>query len=258
MDVFLTNGFEIVQSHDEQNAQIKIMNNDQQVFLYKLRDRTRDGKSWKKTELCEWNYNHQNDVHKGIPVEQSRYWGHPEHPLTDIYDVEIAQFIKDPFDLIPYDNPSQTAMESWICKWKEVINNSPNIPYPGQQSLQNVAGLAQHIDKASTKVLKEKKYTHLTSVPSWVHIAQINRHYGFSFSFNQDRQHFDDFEKRLPEDKKLASWVGVLQFWNELADSNGIIPEDYVDKYAIIRDESRIVMTYPLSPERNLWQEKQL
>lgn len=258
-DIYLSNGFEMVFDEDEQNVQIDIRGDDRSWFFFKLRDRSTDGCDWKQTRLSNWHHQREEDAFmKGRAVEQSRYWGDPEYPLTEKFDKEIAEYIINPFAELPYGDPWTKNMLTWLTKWQEVVSYHPDIPYPGQFSRKTVKGLARHINDQTLAVLKEKGYDYNTSIPTWLHVAQINRHFGFDFTYPEDKKQIEALERQLPDDPKLASWITVLQFWNELAEKIGMLPEEFITPEAVIRDDRLRIVTYPLTPQRNLWMEKKV
>ncbi len=228
-------------------------------LYFKLRDRSSDGPSWNETPLTTWPYKHQDDCFNlGKAVEQSRYWGHPKKPLTDVFEPELATFIINPFDALPYNNPTRDNLETWLEEWLSVYHN-PQSPFPGQFSLAKIPGLANYMLEATKVLLQQKGYDYLTSVPTWLHVALLNKSYGFKFMYPQDEKRVYQLLKKLPhrtvKERKEASWITMLQFWAQLAENVGLNPESIIDDPSfILRDEDGKILTYPLTPNRNLWQ----
>jgi len=54
-----------------------------------------------------------------------------------------------------------------------------------------------------------------------------------------------------------SSWLVMLQFWAQRVEELGEIPESLLkpnERNFVFRDKNGNIITYPLSPERNLWQ----
>lgn len=90
----------------------------------------------------------------------------------------------------------------------------------------------------------------------WQSLSNSER--GFIYLDINDEKQIQKILSRLPQQtlhqRKIASWIVVLQFWAELAEKNGISPESLAEKELILRDDDGRILTYPLTPEKNLWQ----
>ena len=75
----------------------------------------------------------------------------------------------------------------------------------------------------------------------------------------RDEERIEKIRQRLPVgndevSRRKASWIVMLQFWAELAELSGFSPEGFrIDSKFILRDDNQKILTFPLSPERNLW-----
>lgn len=251
--------FEYRLEEDITAVSLSIVDKDgQRWFYYKLRDRSFDGPQWFPTPLTSWLYNNPSDqFNLGSAVERSRYWGDPNTPLSLCFSYNVATFIINPFEQLPFDNPSEDRLKDWIERWQYVFFH-PDAPFPGQFSLNSLNGLSSKIFENTVSLLQANGYQYLTSVPTWLHVALSNLDQGFKFYNPDDERRINAILDQLPhqtlEERKKTSWITLLQFWAELAEKNGINPTDFIDSQFILRDKQGKILTYPLSPRYNLWQ----
>ena len=243
---------------DEVSAQIKIAKGDLTWFRYKLRNRCFDGPGWRTTPLTDWTYGGPDDKFLlGSAVEESVYCLDPRHALTDRFTEKQAKFISNPFEELPFENPGSESLRNWAEKWKE-ITAYEEPPFPGYFCLKNIPGVRRRIHNSVVNFLRGKGYGYLTAVPTWWHTANICGHLGFQFQYEQDRIIIEKLNSVLPFNtevqRRKSSWIVMLQFWAELAEIAGLTPENLVNKNLILRDTAGRLITFPLSPERNLWQ----
>ena len=243
---------------DDQAIQLTICDERRRWFEFKLRDRSHDGENWKPTPLCTWPNNHPDDAFSKVPaVEQSKYWQDPNYPLTLLYPEKTAKFIENPFDSLPFENPTLPILLEWQRTWDEVTQTTPCL-YPGSFSLKKIPRFSNQIMENTLNLLQKTGYSYLTSVPTWFHVAQHNTsHFGFEYMYPDDQKKVEQIANLLPQNNSVeraqASWIVMLQFWNELMEQNNHQPEDYIDSRYILRDNDGQLITYPLRPERNLW-----
>lgn len=195
----------------------------------------------------------------------------------------LAQFIDNPFSYIPFDHPTPEAMNQWWTLWWHVVQRGlreKKIPYPGQTSQSGFEGFFTHVLETSKQLLKPLGYTHLSGVPTWYYVWNLNIKNGFvPDDTNQHAEATAFFERlhrvKLPSGKRLDeldyksglySWIAVAPFMMQLAPE--YIPElhidhkfvngDFKDLYQGMMDQfydkdQRAFYTYPLAPGRNLW-----
>lgn len=249
-------GSAVIFDKDEASAQLRIMRGDLTWFRYKLRDRRFDGPGWSSTPLTDWQYDKPVDIFSlGSAVEESVYCLDPRYPLTDEFTEDQAEFIQNPFEALPFQGPTRDLLNGWLEQWHEVTAlKTPS--FPGYFCLKNIPGVRRHIHTAVASFIREKGYKWLTAVPTWWHTASICEHLGFWFLYRKDRERMNELGRKLPTGtRSFSSWVVMLQFWAELAESAGFAPEDFnVNSEWILRDTAGNIITFPLSPERNLWQ----
>jgi len=233
-------------------------------FFYKLRDRRNDGPSFTRSFLTDWDYSDELDVppSDGLTVERSRYQGDPLYPLTNKFSPEIASFIRNPFDAL-----SSIDINDWLEKWRLVFYGG-NIVFPGQFSLRPFPSeISNKLFELTAILLKGNGYKYLTSVPTFWHGALSNLRQGFRFYREEDERRFQMLFEKLRDlgfsnqqdliERMKSSWLVMFQFWAEQVESMGERPESSLEageKEFIFRDKNGSIITYPLSPERNLWQ----
>jgi len=231
-------------------------------FLYRLRDRRNDGPSFTRSLLTDWDYSKEVDIPPpdGLAVERSRYQGDPSFPLTDKFSPEMASFIRNPFDALFIDD-----LNNWLKNWRLIFYGNI-IVFPGQFSLSPFPSyISYKLFVLTVNLLREKGYRYLTSVPSWWHVALSNLRQGFRFYYEEDKEIFNRLQESLrglglsnQEDlmtRMKSSWLVMLQFWAQKAEKMGEKPELLLEeRNFIFRDRNGKIITYPLSPERNLWQ----
>ncbi|MEK9132632.1 MAG: hypothetical protein AAB606_02930 [Patescibacteria group bacterium] len=259
-EVFDETKSQLLLETDEVSAQIKLIHKGRPWLRYKLRDRRFDGPGWKPSPLTDWTYGGADDKFTlgGRAVEESVYCLDPRYPLTDRFPPFEAAFITNPFEHLPFDDPQHSHLAKWVDNWLSVRMKEKLVAFPGFFLLTHIPGVRKFIHNQVIALLKQKGYDYLTAVPTWWHTARICEHLGFIFQNERDRAIMDKLNARLPSgtprDRCNSSWVVMLQFWAELAEKNGIRPESFLpDKDLIIRDESGRIITFPLSPEKNLW-----
>ena len=248
------NGLQMICDEDEQSAQIEFINQ-RRWFLYRLRDRSFDGIGWRKTKLVEWDYNKPTDVKDEKGIEWSTYFGNPQSPLTDVFTEEEANFIENPLEALPFVNPNEENLLNWLRLYDAVVSKS-EIP-PGGFFIRGVQDIFKRILKNTEYILADR-YERLWSVPPWYHIAKLHEFCGFEYFNEEDEMIVRKIETMVPPYIITASWIVVLQFWNKLVEEQGGIPEDYVGNHLVLRDEDGSIITYPLTPERNLWMVKEI
>lgn len=257
-NIALFTGSSVILESDEVSVQIKVVKGDLIWFRYKLRDRRFDGPGWKTTPLTDWTYGGADDEFKsGRAMEESVYCLDPRFPLTDRFAEKQAQFIRNPFDELPYSDPTKENLDNWLKRWKELMA-SAEVPFPGYFCLKNIPGARKNIHAGATELLRRKGYDYLTAVPTWWHTADICKFLGFDFQYGCDKETINRLNGKLSlfwkSDKKRLSWIVMLQFWAELAEKAGFIPENFeINRDFILRDNHGKLTTFPLSPQRNLW-----
>jgi len=235
-------------------------------FLYRLRDRRNDGPSFTRSRLTDWNYSGEFDVppSDGLAVERSRYQGDPSFPLTNRFSQEVVEFIKNPFEALI---ETKYALNDWLNTWGLVFYGNDTI-FPGQfSSVPFPSNISKTLFNLTVKLLREGGYRYLTSIPTWWHVALSNLRQGFKFYYEEDKKIFEKLQENLrslgfsnQEDlgiRMKSSWLVMLQFWAQRVEELGEIPESLLkpnERDFIFRDKNGNIITYPLSPERNLWQ----
>lgn len=263
-DIFEETESEILLEGDAVSCQVKLLHQGKPWLRYKLRDRRFDGPGWKQTPLTDWTYGGVDDKFVlGRAVEESVYCLDPRYPLTDIFSPTEAQFIANPFEELPYGNASGEALLRWLIFWQNIIEKDDK-PCPGYFALKNIPKARALIHQNVVSLLEERtSYDYLTAVPTWWHTARICEHLGFKFQYPQDAAATDKLNSRLPcgnsRERSHSSWIVMLQFWAELAESAGysigyFSADGWFDESHILRDEAGKIITFPLSPKRNLWQ----
>jgi hypothetical protein len=242
---------------DDQAVQVKIGN----WFSYKLRDRSQDGPGWQAGRLTEWPYDKEVDKVVVPSVEESTYWLDPRGCLSRKYSPEEQSFITNPFEALPDEQSSRSELINWNVQWERLIQDS-EVPFPGYFSDRTIPGLRRQILERSIGVLGELGYAQLTAVPTWFHVAEMYKHLGFKYTFDEDEERVGQLRERLPHrtirDRVVSSWTVMRQFWAEVAEKQGIEPEILIRSGKILRDQKGELLTYPLTPERNLWMYKEV
>ena len=251
-------GSSIVLEEDESSVQIKIVLQNRVWFRFKLRDRRYDGPGWQPTSLTDWTYGGPDDKFgMGSSAEESIYCLDPRFPLSEKFTESQARFIINPFEELPYEKPTKENLRDWLRRWKEVFA-SENLSFPGCFSLRNISGMRKYIHAKVTALLRNKGYEYLTTVPTWWHVAGICGYLGFKYQYENDRLAIDRLNKRLlsetPAQRVKSSWIVMLQFWIELVEKSGFTAEDFcLNQSLVFRDDDGKLITFPLSPQRNLW-----
>lgn len=225
-------------------------------FYYKLRDRHADGPGWQTDRLTDWSYDKQVDVVEVPAVEESTYWLDPRGCLSQRYETADRNFIVNPFEVLPEGTNIQEYIE-WNQRYERLIHD-PLIPFPGYFSDMTIPGLRRLILDRSLRILGDLGYAQLTAVPTWFHIAKMYEHLGFQYSFEEDKNRIEIITEALAQsgvkNRVEMSWVVMRQFWAQgLEQQLGIEPEEVIKKGKVLRDNQGRLLTYPLTPERNLW-----
>jgi len=251
--------FDIVTAGDEQTAQVTIGDHrSDQWVLYKLRDRSTDGPGWQESHLSRWPNRHPDDVFTyGKAVEESKYFADPHHPLDERFTDEEARFIENPFEAIPFDNPTMENVKSWYDMMNQILRD-PDAPYPGYHCAKSLGGLSKPVLERTIKHVKDFGYDYVTAVPTWFHVAQqYTGSLGFDYVHLQDKERVTEISDRLPQtttrQKVVASWVVVSQFVHEVVEQQGGKAEEIVDPRIVLRRPDNGILAFPLTPERNLW-----
>lgn len=250
---------EVVLENDEVSSQVKISHCGRTWLRYKLRDRRFDGPGWSPSSLTDWSYGRADDEFSlGPAVEESIYCLDPRYPLSDRFEERLAQFIANPFEALPFSDPTRTNLDGWLGKWLRIFSEeSP--PFPGYFALRKITGARVAIHRNAVVFLYKKGYAYLTAVPTWWHTAKICNYLGFEYQYEKDRNQIEKLDRALLatdiSERRKLSWIVMLQFWAELVESVGLMPENFsgVERF-ILRDASRKLILFPLSPQRNLWQ----
>lgn len=292
---------------------------DLKVLRLNLRDRSHDGtpESTPPNFLDLKNVPHRSgllggtlwyyanpEVDRQLPgrssVEISRVSSDPEKLIFDglarkrslTIAEEIARFIDDPFAALPFNNPSYDELSYWYKLWWSVIDRGlggERLAYPGQTSEQGFKNFSPHVLQKLPQLLEPFKYTHISSVPTWLYVWKANIN-GSGFHPDNIDQHNEalDFLERLKninlpfyinntkvskrarelsEKDPLISWLAVapfaLQLDSKLHPSVGVKEQDQFDQVFLSIKENLIgqdgkIITYPLAPRRNLWHSKKI
>jgi len=197
----------------------------------------------------------------------------------------LAQFIDDPFSLIPFDNPTEHTITLWWKNWFQVVERGlrgKEIPQPGQTCQRGFDGFFDTALHTSEELLKAKGFSHITAVPTWTYVLESFIKRGFDFVDKNHKSETLDFLRRIYsislqgggklEDLKpqnpLISWLSVAPFVLQLnPDYLPTLGIDTQRQYSFqeifykLRDAVYVdgeIKTYPLSPGRNLWLSKKL
>ena len=196
----------------------------------------------------------------------------------------LASFIDDPFAYIPFDKPTQKNINKWWTLWWHIVQRGlrdKSIPYPGQVSQAGFSGFFKHVLQESKHLLSSLGYTHLSGVPTWYYVWNLNLKNGFMPENSaQHDEALDFFNKMyslpLPDGRRLNSdevdyksglysWVAVAPFMLQLAPdikpkleiddkyNNNNFDSLYNSMKEKFIDKNGKVHTYPLAPDRNLW-----
>jgi len=199
-------GLQMVKDEDEQSVQLEFINQ-RRWFLYRLRDRSFDGTGWRRTKLIEWHYNTPTDVKDEKGIEWSVYFGNPQSPLTDVFTEEEANFIENPFEALPFDNPNEENLLNWLRLYDAVVSKK-EVP-PGRFFISGVKGLFRHILQKTEAVLADR-YERLWSVPTWYHTAKLHEFFGFKYINDEDEMIIRKIEAMVPQNIITDSWLVML------------------------------------------------
>jgi hypothetical protein len=292
--------------------------NNQDVLKVNFRDRRKDGElgatppkllreigGYDKTQIpprskeigaTSWYYSSPGD--KQIPgrksVEFSIVSSNPTKSLAKALESkqahlredakELTTFIDDPFAFIPFSKPTEEGVKHWWYLWKQVVQRGlrgKRIPYPGQTAQSGFTGFFDHVVDQSKKLLTPLGFTHLSRVPTWNYVWNLNMDRGFKpDDLEQHEEALAFFKKltnvKLPEDKILGdlnyknplfSWIAITPFIMQLnpaytpvfnAPVAGFVEGNLQNlfesmKAQFVNPENNEVSTYPLAPGRNLW-----
>lgn len=252
---------EIILEEDDSSVQMKIACNGNIWFRYRLRDRSFDGPGWKATPLIDWDYDGKRDIFTlGPAIEESVYCLDPRFSVNDLFSDDISDFIKNPFEALPFGEPTREKLEGWLRKWK-VVMDSENIIYPGYFFARNIPKTRKKILAGICKLLKASGYEYLTAVPTWWHVASMCEFLGFEYVFSDDKEKMEELGKMLSsfEDgsergRRMVAWIVMLQFFAELCEKSGYLPESFdLKSEYILRSSDGGIITFPLAPNKNLW-----
>lgn len=233
-------------------------------------------------------------------VEISRVSSNPEQLIFDelaeerdlVSAAETARFIDDPFAALPFDNPSHDKLSHWYELWWSVMDKGlrgRRVAYPGQVSEQGFKNFSPHVLQSLPQLLEPFKYTHISSVPTWLYVWKANINSSGFHPDNMD-QHNEvlAFLKRvenvelpicvnntkvskrvaeLSEKDPLISWLAVvpfaLQLDSDLHPRVDAEQQEQFDQVFLSIKENLIgqdgeVVVYPLAPRRNLWHSKKI
>ncbi len=264
-EVVADTGSKLYYDEDEFSAQVRVVCGELTWMRYRLRDRSLDGPGWKRTALVDWDYNREVDRFTlGRCAEESVYCLDPRYPLTYRFSEAEASFIKNPFESLPFDNPNEVSLVEWLEQWRGIYvlgQYAPEyLPFPGYFCLQNIPGARNKIAVGVNRFLGAKGYQYISAVPTWWHTANmLRKHFGFSYQDSRDEAKIELIQSRLHATnddlgRRKASWIVMLAFWAELAETSGFSPEALgANPDFILRDDGGKILTFPLSPERNLW-----
>lgn len=249
---------------DPHASQLMIFDHDRPWFFLKFRDRRQDGPEWQPSELNTWPNTNPDDVFtRGTAVEESTYWMDPAASIKQKRGQEYAKFVENPYDSLPRTDPTQKNLTEWLGRFRDVVNSQDNV-FPGFYSFKTLpSSVREAIHHETTGLLQSAGFDYLTRVPTWFHVAKSDtQKHGFRFTHEEDRSRFkqlsDQVKSVSPQDRVYSSWLVTLQFWNQLVEDQGGHPEHYVGGNNVFRDSSGNIITYPLSPQRNLWLEKKV
>lgn len=253
----------------------------------------------KEIGATSWYYSGPTDVE--LPERKSVEFSiASSNPLLQIEDLlkhkegklsvnpkMLASFIDNPFAYIPFDQPNKENIDKWWTLWWHVVQRGlreKKIPYPGQTSQSGFTGFFDHVLHESKALLEPLGYTHLSGVPTWGYVWNLNLKNGFQpDDVVQHQEALTFFDKvravTLPDGRKLEelnyksglhSWLAVAPFIMQLNPSYE--PELHIDHKYVNGDfkalfgsmkkqlvtENNEVWTYPLAPGRNLWHSLEL
>ena len=243
--------------------EIRTLETGRKWFQLKLRDHELDGPNWKATSLSTWQCKSPVDIWAKKAVERSRYILDPRYPLeNDLIDPELVQYVKNPWEHIPYEDPTPEKINSWLDKWKTVVQRNQPI-YPGSFYTKHINEYGNFVHQFSVDMLRNLGYEQLTSNPTWYHIAKLNEKRGYSYKERADSEAMAKMDLALSGlsnlDMARRSWVCTAQYMYQLIEENGQSPEHItqlhgIDQSTVLRDTSGRIITYPLFPNKNLWQ----
>ncbi len=260
--------FEWEEVSDAQAVQLTVFDpeDSSRMWLkFKLRDRAHDGPDWKSSNLNTWPNMHRDDKLRRWTkaIEESTYWMDPEHSIEEKKGKTYADFVENPYEELPWEHPSERNLKEWLGKFTNVVNSGHNV-FPGFYSFKPLpAQTRTDILSGTQSLLAGQGYDYLSRVPTWFHVYMSDtRKHGFKPTHKADKLQIDELIDELkavsPGDRALSSWLVVLQFFNQLVEDQGGVPEKYVGDKNVFRTHDGKIITYPLSRERNLWVDKRL
>jgi len=225
-EIMADTGSRLLYHEDEFSVQVSATCGKLVWMRYRLRDRSTDGPGWRRTPLVDWDYDREIDrFDLGRCVEESVYCLDPRVPLGEVFSKKEAGFISNPFELLPFENPTQENLKIWLQKWKKVFLIE-DTPFPGYFCLRNIKGVRSAVAVGVNYFLRSKGYEYISAVPTWWHIANmLHRQFGFEYFSADDLTKMDIIRMHLPlfskddRGRRKESWVVMLQFWAKLASS---------------------------------------
>ncbi|PIQ71570.1 hypothetical protein COZ40_02340 [Candidatus Roizmanbacteria bacterium CG_4_10_14_3_um_filter_39_13] len=197
---------------------------------------------------------------------------------------ELSIFIDDPFEYIPTaGNITPDNIDYWWTLWWHVVQRGirgKEIPYPGQLSKVGFKGFFRHVLSNAKELLQPQGFTHLSGIPTWKYVWDMNLSHGFLPDDPEQHQEAVDFFERmrtieLPDGKKLSdidprsslhSWIAVAPFAMQLDPqyqpklkidhkyTNGDFDKLFKSmQETLVTEDKAEVHTYPFYPGRNLW-----
>lgn len=234
-------------------------------------------------------------------VKALRQNGDKKDKLFDRNPEQLAAFIEDPFAMIPPPGSKPEEINRWYRYWWQVTNRAlrgKSIPYPGQSSQHGFEGYFDHVVDQSVALLKELGYTHLSGVPSYHHVWDLNLRHGFEPEnpvLHAQAVEFDQVLKSVPlpqfssealhgaqtlgdtlrkEGKPdrtrspLLSWYALLPYMlmshpehQPFININHGVEDQFQEAFAKAASSFSTasgIISYPLAPGQNLWHSKPL
>jgi len=211
----------------------------------------------------------------------------------------LADFIRDPFAQIPGPRAEGQDIDRWYRNWWQVANRGLRgkfIPYPGQTATYGFKGYFSHVVEQSEALLKRLGYTHLSGVPSYHHVWNLNLEHGFEPENPEIHERALEFDRalksvpipdlsgakasrRLSDTLRgtdgglrtrgpLLSWYALLPFTlqahpnhHPVININHGVEEQFQEAFGRAAETfctGSGIITYPLAPGENLWHSKQL
>lgn len=253
--------FTVSYAHDHIRSQVTITDEAGKAWVVcGLRDRRFDGTEQGYSPLYDWNPNTPTDIPPSpSTVEQSHYFNNPNDPLSAEYGA-LADMIEHPFEWMGrIETPEQARVYAHHLR---AFIEDPNMVFPGKASRSTVTrdgGFSTVISRVHD-LLRSKGVEYVASNPTWFNIAEINANkLGFQFSHEEDAQVIQKLADRTSHLTRVQrSWVVFTQYYNQLLEDQGMVPEQIIGSDVVMRDENGSIITYPFSIDHTLWQHKKL